>query len=277
MLDVRDKVAVVTGAAGGLGLGLARQLGRRGARVVLADLDAAELERSVAGLADEGIEALGVVTDVTREDSVAELAQRTADSWGMPSVVCSNAGVSVLGRAWELSVGDWDWVYAVNVRGAVHMVNAFVPAMIEADAGQVIVTVSNTAVTARARYAAYGSSKHAVLSICESLQQDLSEIGSAVQVTAVLPGPIASRMADAESRRPAEFGAPRNDEADAAAVREYLVANGVQPDTMAAQILDAADAGRFYCFTHPQNLAMVRQRAADMEAGVLEFRVQAPI
>ena len=187
MLEVRDKVAVVTGAAGGLGLGLARQLGRRGARVVLADLDA--------------------------------------------------AGVSVLGRAWELSVGDWDWVYAVNVRGAVHMVNAFVPAMIDAGEGQVIVTVSNTAVTARARYAAYGSSKHAVLSICESLQQDLSEIGSAVQVTAVLPGPIASRMADAETRRPAQFGEARNDEADAAAVREYLAANGAPPDTMAAQIL----------------------------------------
>lgn len=277
MFEVRDKVAVVTGAAGGLGLGLARRLGQRGARVVLADIDAPELARAEAELAGEGIEAMGVVTDVTSEESVAALAARATDAWGRAAVVCSNAGVSVLGRAWELTTADWDWVYGVNVRGAVHMVNAFVPAMVQADEGRVIVTVSNTAVTARARYAAYGSSKHAVLSICESLQQDLSEIGSAVRVTAVLPGPIASRMADAESRRPAEFGAPRHDEADAAAVRAYLAANGVPPDTMAEQILDAVDEGRFYCFTHPQNLAMVRQRAADMEAGVLEFRVQAPI
>ncbi|MFN8025409.1 MAG: SDR family NAD(P)-dependent oxidoreductase [Acidimicrobiia bacterium] len=277
MIEVQGQVAVVTGAAGGLGLGLARQLGRRGARVVLADIDGDELARAAAQLADEGVEAIGVVTDVTREESVAALADEVAATWEMPAVVCSNAGVSVLGRAWELSTADWDWVYAVNVRGAVHMINTFVPAMVEADRGHLFVTVSNTAVTARARYAAYGSSKHAVLSIAESLQQDLSEIGSAVGVTAVLPGPIASRMADAESRRPAEFGAPRNDEADAAAVREYLATHGVAPDVMATQVLEAADAGRFYCFTHPQNLAMVRQRAADMEAGVLEFRVQAPI
>jgi len=277
MLDVSGKAAVVTGSAGGLGFGFAKRLGEAGARVVMADIDARVLGEAAAHLAASGIEVLAVPTDVTDPEQVQALAERTFEAFGTPSVVCSNAGVSVLGRAWELSEADYEWVYGVNVRGAIHMIRSFVPSLIDRGTGHLIVTVSNTAVTARARYAAYGSSKHAVLSICESLQQDLSEIGSAVRVTAVLPGPIRSRMADTESHRPSHLGSSQIDAAEVEAVRSYLAEHGVDPEVMAAQALDAASHGTFYCFTHPKNIAMVHERAHDMERGMLELRVQAPV
>ena len=277
MTAPRRRVAVVTGAASGLGLGLVRELVARGARVVMADVDAPALADAVEQLTHEGAEVSGRATDVTKCDQVEALAAFTMERYGSPSLVCSNAGVSVLGRAWELAVEDWRWVYAVNVWGAVNMIRSFVPTLIARDEGRVMITVSNTAVTARARYGAYASSKHAVLSICESLDLDLRECGSAVRVAAVLPGPIRSGMARVEDHRPPEFGPPKTAGDDVQAVHQYLSEHGADPQTLAGAILDAADAGRFYIFTHPQNLGLVNERAEDMRNGSLAHRIQAPI
>jgi short-subunit dehydrogenase len=145
--------------------------------------------------------------------------------------------------------------------------------MIAARHGHVVVTTSNTAVSARDRYAAYGSSKHAVLAVAESLQLDLRAVGSPVGVTAVLPGPIRSRMADTQSRRLPEFGPAAVVADEVEAIRRFLVEQGDDPDELGDKILDAVDSGRFYLFTRPDDVAMLHTRTANITQGFLEAGV----
>src|SRR3954453_5941882 len=178
--------AVVTGAGNGLGLGLARALAAREMSVVLADINEAALERAADLLRKDGADVLAVRTDVTKQASVDELAASIPRDFGQVEVVCLNAGVSMRGETWSLSLDDWRWIYDVNVFGVVHGIRSFVPALINSGRGHVVITSSNTAITTLPALPAYVSSKHAVLSIGESLQQDLLLAGSAVRVSVVL-------------------------------------------------------------------------------------------
>jgi len=261
------KVAVVTGAASGLGLGLAAELVARGMRVVLADIDAGALASAAATLPGE---VLAVPTDVTKDEAMASLAARTLQHFGRVDVICLNAGVSLRGRAWELSVADWRWIYDVNVFGVVHGIRHFVPSLIERGDGHVVITSSNSAVTTLPSLAPYVSSKHAVLAVAEVLQHDLTEIGSAIHVSVVLPGAIRSGMADAVRHRPEAYGSVEVPEAILAASRAYLLQHGTDPREMAAQVLrEALDEQRFCIFTDESDAEKVRARANALHAGRL--------
>lgn len=263
-------VAVVTGAAGGLGLGLASSLADRGMSVVIADVDGEALTPAEERLRAEGAEVLAVHTDVTKADSVDELCASTLDRFGRVDVVCLNAGVSMRGRAWELSLADWHWVYDVNVFGLVHGIRAFVPRLLEAGSGHVLITSSNSAATTLPSHAPYVSSKHAVVAAAESLQHDLREVGSEVRVSVVLPGAIRSRMADALSRRPAEYGSATVPEEVSLASRSYLERFGQDPRTMADGVLrEALDEGRFCVFTEADDRAILVAHAEALRDGVL--------
>ncbi|MFI5953154.1 SDR family NAD(P)-dependent oxidoreductase [Cryptosporangium sp. NPDC051539] len=263
-------VAVVTGAANGLGFGLVSSLVARNMSVVIADINREALSSAEQRLRAEDADVLAVRTDVTKSDSVEELAASTLDRFGRVDVVCLNAGVSMRGRAWELALADWRWIYDVNLFGVVHGVRAFVPALLKANAGHVVITASNSAVTALPALAPYVSSKHAVVAVAESLQHDLRGAGSDVRVSVVLPGAIRSAMADAVRNRPAEYGRASVSEDLARASRAYLDRFGADPREMADDILrHALDEHRFCIFTDPADAAMLVAHTEALRVGEL--------
>src|SRR4051812_170366 len=268
---VDDKsVAVVTGAASGLGFGLASSLVARGMSVVIADVNGEALDQAEHRLRADGADVLAVRTDVTKDESVADLSGRTLDRFGRVDVVCLNAGVSLRGRAWELTADDWRWIYDVNVFGVVHGIRHFVPALLEADAGHVLITASNSAATTLPAMAPYVSSKHAVLAVAEALQHDLVEVGSEVHVSVVLPGAIRSGMADAVRNRPADYGSASVPEELLRASRAYLDRFGADPRTMADDVLRwALDERRFCVFTDPADTAILMTHAEALRDGRL--------
>jgi NAD(P)-dependent dehydrogenase (short-subunit alcohol dehydrogenase family) len=266
------EVAVVTGAAGGLGLGLASCLGARGMKVAIADIDEAALAKAGERLRAEGVEVLTVPTDVTKQEAVTELAGHVLDQFGRADVVCLNAAVNVRGRAWELSVSDWRWVYDVNVFGIVHGIRSFVPLLLGRGSGHVLITASNSSVTTLPELAPYVSSKHAVLSLAETLQHDLIDAGSAVLVSVILPGAIrTSRMPEAFRNRPAEYGPAQTPPADVIRASHALMDQyGTDPHDMAAGILgQALDEHRFAVFTDPADAAQLTARAEAIRDGQL--------
>lgn len=264
------KVGVVTGAASGLGLGLASSLVDRGMHVVIADINGEALAEAEKRLQTDGVEILAVRTDVTKADDVAALAGRTRDRFGRVDVVCLNAGVSLRGRAWELTVDDWRWIYDVNVFGVVHGIRSFVPGLLETGGGHVLITASNSAVTVLPALAPYVSSKHAVLAAAEVLQHDLVEVGSDVRVSVVLPGAIRSGMADAVLNRPADYGSARVDEKIRQASHAFLDRYGMDPRVMADDVLRSAlDEHSFCIFTHPADVATLTAHTEALREGRL--------
>ena len=270
----RPSVAVVTGAASGLGLGMAHALVERGMSVVIADIDADRLSVAEGELDARGATAMAVVTDVTKQPSVAELADRTVERFGRVDVVCLNAGVSIRGRAWELTEQDWRWVYDVNVFGVVHGIRSFAPTLLAQNSGHLVITASNSSVTTLPSVAPYVSSKHAVLAVAETLQHDLAAVPSEVLVSVVLPGAIRSNMADALLHRPAEYGAATVADEVREASRRYLERYGEDPMAMADRVLrQALDDHQFCIFSVPSDVSMLTDRAAAISDG----RLPAPL
>ena len=270
----RASVAVITGAASGLGLGMAHALVQRGMNLVIADIDADRLSVAEDELVARGAEVEAVVTDVTKQSSVAALADRAVERFGRADVVCLNAGVSIRGRAWELTEQDWRWVYDVNVFGVVHGIRSFVPSLLAQDSGHVVITASNSSVTTLPSVAPYVSSKHAVLAMAETLQHDLAAVPSQVLVSVVLPGAIRSNMADAVLHRPAEYGTATIAAEVREASRQYLERYGEDPLAMADRVLrQALDDHEFCIFSVPSDVSMLADRAAAIRDG----RLAAPL
>ena len=186
------QVAVVTGAANGIGRALATEIVARGLRVVVADI---ESEPLTALAADLGAAALAVPTDVADPDQVRALAERTLAAFGRVDLVVNNAGVSEGGPSWALESAQWRRVWSVNVEGVVHGIAAFVPHLIAAGSGHVVNLSSVAGLdTAAPLGAPYSASKHAVLAISEGLRTELELLAPGVRVTTVCPGPVDTRM-----------------------------------------------------------------------------------
>ena len=198
MNDLRDRVAVVTGGAGGIGRAMGRRFGQEGMRVVLADVLAEPLDEAVRTLASEGIDVLGVVTDVTDYWSVESLAKAAVDHFGAVHVVCNNAGTGGVseGYMWEHDLADWRWGIDVNVLGVIHGIKAFVPILLEQGEGHVVNTCSGNggfAPIARGAMggpamAVYPMTKAAVLCLTESLYTHLDMTGTRVRAHVLFPG-----------------------------------------------------------------------------------------
>lgn len=198
MNDLRGKVAVVTGGAGGIGRAMGRRFGQEGMRVVLADVLAEPLDEAVRTLASEGIDVLGVVTDVTDYWSVESLAKAAVDHFGAVHVVCNNAGTGGVseGYMWEHDLADWRWGIDVNVLGVIHGIKAFVPILLEQGEGHVVNTCSGNggfAPIARGAMggpamAVYPMTKAAVLCLTESLYTHLEMTGTRVRAHVLFPG-----------------------------------------------------------------------------------------
>lgn len=211
MDTLAGRVAVVTGGASGIGRAMGERFGREGMRVVLADVETPALDKTVEELNSQGLEVIGVRTDVSSFESVVALRDRTVDAFGAVHVLCNNAGIGAgaEGPMWEHELNDWRWALAVNVWGVIHGINAFVPVMVEGgDDGHVVNTSSgNGGIAPLVTTPQYAATKAAVVTITECLHGQLEAAGSKVRASVLFPGPHMLRTGLFESwrNRPAEL------------------------------------------------------------------------
>ena len=204
MEHLQDRVAVVTGAASGLGWAMSRRFAEAGMRVMLADIEADRLEAAVGELRAAGHDATGVVTDVADADAVSHLAAAAFDAHGAVHVLCNNAGIVKRARVWELTLDDWKWVLNVDFWSVVHGLRAFVPRMLEqADGGHIVNTSSMAGLLPMPNLGAYAAAKSAVLALSLSLQTELAQLGSSLGVSVLCPGFIATGITNSARNRPA--------------------------------------------------------------------------
>lgn len=244
------RVAVVTGAASGIGLALARRFGAEGMRVVLADIEAGPLERAAKQLAAAGVETLAVRTDVSRAEDVDALAARSLDAFGAVHVVCNNAGVFVGGNSWEVPIADWNWVLGVNFWGVVHGLRSFVPALLaHGEDAHIVNTASMAGLVSLPFTAPYCVSKHAVVTLSESLHHEMAMRGGKVGVSVLCPEVVATNIGACSRNRPAGAGEPATETPEQALVRgalEKSIERGISPDAIADRVLRAVRERRFY-------------------------------
>jgi NAD(P)-dependent dehydrogenase (short-subunit alcohol dehydrogenase family) len=266
MQDLEGRVAVVTGAASGLGLAMARRFGAEGMRVVLSDVEMGSLEKAAAALRDEGRDVLAVAADVSHWDDVERLAEESVAAFGAVHLVCNNAGVVKRAPTWALTLEDWQWVLGVDLWGVIHGVRAFVPRLLaQGQGGHLVNTASMAGVLPIRGLGAYGVAKTGVVTLSEDLYLDLQEAGADVGVSVLLPGYIQTQIQESERNRPAELG---HRAAEPATPRTSA---GVEPtmtaDDVAALVVDAVRAGEFWILTHPDYRAILQERAAGIGNG----------
>lgn len=270
MTDFNGKVAVVTGAGGGIGSALAARCVARGMSVVLADLHADSLGPVAEQLTAGGASVLAVPTDVSDEASMAALRDAAYERFGTVHLVCNNAGViGGLAHTWEVPASEWRWVFGVNVMGVVNGINAFVPRLVEQGDGYVLNTASEAGVAAGSAASAYSATKHAVVSLSESLANDLAMLASPVGVTVLCPGPVGTKIYESARHRPTGVTAPSGEYTDMlSAATTSLITGGVSPEEIAEFAFGAIDERRFYALSDPETiLPRVRSRFEAILAG----------
>lgn len=260
MKDYKQKTAVVTGGASGIGLALGRELAARGARVVLADIEQAALDRAVAGLCETGAEAHGVVTDVSDYESVVALERRAVELGdGKVHLLFNNAGVGVYEDLplWELPLVDWKWTLDVNLWGVIHGLRAFVPGMLaHGEPGHVVNTSSgNGGLTLLPTTPIYSTSKAAVSTLTESLHLQLVAAGAAIRASVLYPGPhmVSSNIFSAYRNRPSELQREEGQQVPPTLdeIREMITSMGrelelTSPDQVAATAMSALDDDEYW-------------------------------
>ena len=274
MKELAGRTAVITGAASGFGLELARIAAQRGMKVVMADVQAGALEAAVAEVGALGAAVLGFRLDVARAAEVEALGAATRGRFGVPHLVVNNAGVGAGGLIWEHSAKDWEWVLGVNLMGVAHGVRVFTPMMLEAAAadaayeGHIVNTASMAGLLNMPNMGVYNVSKHAVVALSETLYQDLRLVTSQVGASVLCPYFVPTGIGHSQRNRPAdegEGGAATPSQAMAQAMLARAVGNGkVSAAQVAQMVFDAVAEGRFYIFSHPRALAPVQSRLEDI-------------
>jgi len=270
MKELRGRVAVVTGAASGIGRALAERFATEGMKVVLADVERDALAGVEKALTAGGAAAIAVPTDVSKAGEVEALAQRTLDAFGAVHVLCNNAGVVTAGPVWERTVADWEWVLGVNLWGVIHGVRVFLPIMLGQDADcHVVNTASMAGLISGPFNAIYHVTKNGVVSLSESLHHELAFVGARVKVSVLCPGWVSTRILESERNRPSALAtAPTRPPTPLEATMEQtvrqLLATGLPPARVAGLVVDAIRAERFYILTHPEWKGMIRTRMEDI-------------
>jgi NAD(P)-dependent dehydrogenase (short-subunit alcohol dehydrogenase family) len=275
MNDFSGKTVVITGAASGFGLEAARIAARLGMNVVMADVQADALELSAHDVRALGAAVLAQRTDVSRAADVEALGRATRERFGVPHVVFNNAGVGAGGLIWEHTVKDWEWVLGVNVMGVAHGVRVFTPMMLEAAAadpawqGHIVNTASMAGVLNPPNMGVYNVSKHAVVSLSETLYHDLALVTEQVRAHVLCPYFVPTAIHESHRNRPPEQRdagqRPTRSQTVAKAMIDKAVSGGKLTAKQVAQLVfDAVRDDRFYIFSHPQALGGVRTRLEDV-------------
>jgi NAD(P)-dependent dehydrogenase (short-subunit alcohol dehydrogenase family) len=250
-------VAVITGAAQGIGLSIAKQALARGMKVVISDYQADLLAQTVATLkADFGDRVSSLASDVSKLDQVEALAAHTYATFGAAHFVVNNAGVGLGKLSWEHTAADWQWVLGVNLMGVVHGINAFVPRMIAAGNPGVVLNVASMAgVLSAPGMAAYNASKHAVVTLTETMQHEFEMTNAKLRAAVLCPAWVRTNISKSYKHRPSDLknpSAPLNEfEKMVAGTVDNLVSNArLTPDDIASFVFSELDAGKFYLLPH---------------------------
>jgi NAD(P)-dependent dehydrogenase (short-subunit alcohol dehydrogenase family) len=269
MKEFKDKVAVITGAASGIGRALAERCVHEGMRVVLADVEVAALTETEASLKASGATVLAVRTDVSQARDIEALAKQTWAVFGAVHLLCNNAGVAgTAAPVWESTRADWEWVLGVNLWGVIHGVRVFVPLMLAQETEcHIVNTASMAGLISCPGLAAYKVSKHGVVTLSETLHHELAERGTKVKVSVLCPGVVNTRILESARNRPGHL--PTTEPLDPASragweALHQLVPAGMPPGQVAAAVFAALRKDQFYIFTHPEDKAAVRTRMEDI-------------
>jgi NAD(P)-dependent dehydrogenase (short-subunit alcohol dehydrogenase family) len=278
MKTFKDKVAVITGAASGIGRGLAERCVQEGMKVVLADVEREALAKAEASMKAAGAAVLAVQTDVSQARDIETLAQKTLAAFGAVHLLCNNAGVAgTPAPIWESTIADWEWVTGVNLWGVIHGVRVFIPLMLAQDTDcHIVNTASMAGLISCPGLGAYKVTKHGVVTLSETLYHELAERGAKVKVSVLCPGIVNTRiMESARNRAGPVPGTQSLDPASGAGweILRHLVPAGMPPAQVADAVFEALRKDQFYIFTHPEDKKYVRSRMED----ILQERSPTPL
>ncbi|WP_395826027.1 SDR family NAD(P)-dependent oxidoreductase [Collimonas sp.] len=268
MKNLQGKIAVITGAAEGIGKGIALRAAAEGMQLLLADINAAKLQATVAEFRAQGIAALGVPTDVASAEQVNALAAKAFAQFGNVHLLVNNAGVAVARPAWETTQKDWDWVMGVNFYGVTHALRAFIPTMLKhGEEGHIVNTASMAGLTSQPSLASYNASKHALVSLLEGLHHDLALRHSKIKVSVLCPGWVKTDIGHSERNR--SDGKQAGSAIDPVAAKVGMavlqaVENGIPASQVVSDVFDAIAAERFYILTHPEMKHAIQVRMEDI-------------
>ncbi|MFK7898810.1 MAG: SDR family NAD(P)-dependent oxidoreductase [Myxococcota bacterium] len=251
LTEFKGKVAVVTGAASGIGKAICERAAREGMHVVMADVEQDMLRNSASEIEGLGAEVLAVRTDVSQPDELSKLAEETLERFGKVHVVCNNAGVFAGGLTWDAIGTDWEWVMGVNVYGILHGIRAFVPILLEQnEPGHIVNTCSMAGLINTPLSGAYNVSKHAALSLTETLYHELQTKDTPVGCSALCPELINTGIGRSDRNRPAHLkrpdGAGTPEQEMVENVIGASVASGIPPAEMANRVFQGIQDDQFY-------------------------------
>ena len=263
-MDISGKTAIVTGAASGIGLGIATALAEAGANVVMADIQKDAVEQAAHGLSGTNKRVMPVRVDVTLEQSVLDALAQAERNFGKLHIACNNAGVPMHGtKLVDVPPGDWEFVMGVNIWGIIHGIRHFVPAILKhGEDGHIVNTASVAGFQNRrgTNQAPYSMSKYAALSLSEALEHELE--GTNVGVSVLCPGPINTNIARGARNRPDHMGGPQIRASDEAVLAERLAATGLDPKKVGERVVEAIRTKTFYAFVGavPADVIKARHR-----------------
>ena len=271
--DFKNKTAVLTGAGSGFGLECARIGARLGMNLVLVDVQQDALERAAVELSAVGAEVLAVKVDVSKAAEMDTLGGKVFERFGAPHFVFNNAGVGAGGLIWESTAQDWEWVIGVNLMGVAHGIRVFTPMMLEAacaDAtyqGHIVNTASMAGLLNAPNMGIYGASKHAVVSMSETLYQDLALVTTRIGASVLCPFFVPTGITQSQRNRPADSptAKPTRSQLISQAMSDKAVGSGkVSAEQVAQKVFDAISANQFYIYSHPQAIGSVQSRLEDI-------------
>jgi NAD(P)-dependent dehydrogenase (short-subunit alcohol dehydrogenase family) len=266
--EFEDKVAVITGAASGIGRAMAERCVQERMKVVLADVEVETLTKTEASMIASGATVLVVRTDVSQARDVEALAQKTLDVFGAVHLLCNNAGVAMEAAVWECTLADWEWVMGVNLWGVIHGVRVFVPIMLAQDTEcHIVNTASMAGLQSGPGIGAYRVTKHGVVTLSETLYHELTERGAKIKVSVLCPGIVNTRIMESTRNRPGRIRTAEPLGAASAARWEalrQLVPAGMPPVKVADTVFEALRRDQFYILTHPEGKESVRTRMEDI-------------
>ena len=276
--DFKSKTAVLTGAGSGFGLECARIGAKLGMNLVLADVQQDALDKAVFEIQAAGAQVLAMRVDVSKAEQVEALGAATLARFGAPHLVFNNAGVGAGGLIWENTLQDWEWVIGVNLMGVAHGVRVFTPMMLEAAAqdaswqGHIVNTASMAGLLNAPNMGIYNVSKHAVVSMSETLFQDLALVTDQISASVLCPFFVPTGISQSHRNRPGELtsldATPTRSQLIGQAMSDKAVGGGkVTAAEVAQKVFDAVAANQFYIYSHPKSIASVQTRLEDVLQG----------
>ena len=270
----KGRTAVLTGAASGFGLEVARIAARAGMNVVMADVQRDALDGAVAQITALGATVLPYVLDVSRAEQVQALGAAVQQRFGAPHIVFNNAGVGAGGLIWEATLKDWEWVVGVNLMGVAHGIRVFTPMMLDAAShdpgyeGHIVNTASMAGLLNAPNMGVYNATKSAVVAMSETLYQDLRLVTDQISASVLCPFFVPTGITQSDRNRPAEMRedrAPTRSQLIGRAMSDKAVSSGKVTAAQVAQfVFDAITDDRFYIYSHPRSLASVQVRMEDI-------------